>query len=468
MKERQSIVERPKADPALQIEHRNQNGKDVFLVLNPKKPSWATINQHGLHVLKLCNGNHSIDQISEKIADDTGILQKEADVIVRGFIDQLIKSHLLIQGSPSQMEAFPKRNRFQNLAIEITRQCNLKCRHCFLSAGNPHQHELSLDEIKDVIRQVKKSGGTSVSIGGGEPLLRNGWQEIIQFALSLDLLVALGSNGTIITREISRTISRMPIKIQISIDGAAPSGHDQIRGSGSFNAAMEGLQNLISAGKRDDLVIAFTPMAPNIDEVPAFFDLMLDMGVRIVQFPTLTRSGRARQQWHKLRLTDSQRLFLWRYLSERRAALKGRMDIIADCFSVNIHTPGTPYRCSIGTQLRMDPCGDIYPCQCFHFGNDFLLGNIRKNKLNQIVKGKRLKNVIAFCMDRPNRILSCSKCRWINFCGSGCMGNAYEATGSALQPDRCDVRKNWIEEMFEEEAGMPTKARKVCDLNERK
>ncbi len=35
------------------------------------------------------------------------------------------------------------------------------------------------------------------------------------------------------------------------------------------------------------------------------------------------------------------------------------------------------------------------------------------------------------------------------------MGNAYEATGSALSPDGCNVRKSWIERLFEERAGFP-------------
>jgi radical SAM protein with 4Fe4S-binding SPASM domain len=107
----------------------------------------------------------------------------------------------------------------------------------------------------------------------------------------------------------------------------------------------------------------------------------------------------------------------------------------------------------------MDPRGDLYPCQCFHFGDDFLLGNIREINLTQVVKGTRLKDIINYCMDRPNRIVGCSQCRWRNFCGAGCMGNAYEATGSALMPDRCNVRKRWIEGLFEGRTGIPAKSK---------
>ena len=455
MNNQSSLNERPKASPALQIERRHLRGEDVFFVLDPEKPAWATLNRHGLHVLERCDGSRTVDQISTEIASDFRISQEEARSGTKAFLDHMQNTQLFLNDTSPKEKKLPPRNRFQNLAIEITRQCNLKCRHCFLDAGKPDPHELSLEEIKAVISQVKEAGGTSVSIGGGEPLLRNDWQDIVQFALSRDLLVAVGSNGTRITPKLSRTLSSLPVKIQISLDGATPSCHDQIRGTGSFEATMKGIHNLITAGKRDDLVIAFTPMGLNVHEVPAFFDLMKELGIKIVQFPSLTRSGRAQREWPALSLSDNQRLWLWHYLSGRRAALKGQIDIISDCFSINIHNPGSPYRCSIGNQLRMDPRGDLYPCQCFHFGEDFLLGNIRETKLIKVVKGDRLKDIINYCIDRPNLIHECSRCRWRNFCGAGCMGNAYEATGSALMPDRCNVRKKWIEGLFEAQAGIP-------------
>jgi radical SAM protein with 4Fe4S-binding SPASM domain len=454
-----SILESPKANPVLQIERRHRAGEEVFFVLDPEKPAWATLNRHGLHVLERCDGSRTVNQISTEIAADFGISHEEARNVTEAFLKRMGETQLMDAEASANQKGLPRRNRFHNLAIEITRRCNLKCRHCFLDAGKADPHELNLVEIKEVIGQAKAAGGTSISLGGGEPLLRNDWEEIVQFALSQDLLVAIGSNGTLINHSLSRTLSRLPIKIQISLDGATPTGHDQIRRSGSFEAAMGGIRSLIAAGKLNDLVIAFTPMGPNIDELPAFFDLMIELGITIVQFPSLTRSGRAQKEWLALSLSDHQRLWLWQYLSERRAELKGQMDIISDCFSINIHNPGIPYRCSIGNQLRMDPRGDLYPCQCFHFGDDFLLGNIREISLTQIVKGTRLKDIINYCMDRPNRIVGCSQCRWRNFCGAGCMGNAYEATGSALMPDRCNVRKRWIEGLFEGRAGIPAKSK---------
>jgi radical SAM protein with 4Fe4S-binding SPASM domain len=449
------IPRRPKANPELQVERRQRAGQEVYFILDPQSPAWAVLNRHGLSVLERCDGSRTVQQISAEIADDYGISREEARTGTEAFLDRMDKTRLLQPDAECREEGLPRRNRFHSLAMEITRRCNLSCQHCFLAAGEADPNELDLQEIKQVIRQIKSAGGTSVSLGGGEPLLRDDWLEIVRYALSLDLLVAIGSNGTLIDDAMARTLSQLPVKIQISLDGAAAASHDAIRGPGSFQETLQGINHLIALGKGSDLVVAFTPMRPNIRELPAFVELMLRLGITIVQFPPLARSGRARRNWQALRLSDAQRLWLWRYLSRRSAELKGRMDILADCLSIDIHKPGVPYRCSIGSQLRMDPHGDLYPCQCFHFGTEFRLGNIREVNLQEVVRGERLKGIIESCIARPDRISGCDQCRWRNFCGAGCMGNAYEATGSALKADRCKVRKRWIESLFETRAGRP-------------
>jgi len=142
-------------------------------------------------------------------------------------------------------------------------------------------------------------------------------------------------------------------------------------------------------------------------------------------------------------------LWFWGFVSERSKELEGRMNLLADCFSININNPGVPYRCSIGTQLRIDPEGFVYPCQCFHFGSEYCLGNIRVGSLESIVHGQRLKEIMRKCFQRHFEIDQCRNCIWRNFCGSGCVGIAFESSGTILHPESCEVRKKWVEKLFE-------------------
>lgn len=309
---------KPKLSDKLCVEPRFWNGRKVYLVLDPEKPAWLTLNKDGLSILRRCNGEHSVQQIAGEIGLEFSISHDEALRGISDFLAQLQNNMLLQDDTSETDQEVPERNNFHSLAMEITRKCNLRCRHCFLAAGENDRDKLSLSTIKSTMDQVKAAGGISVTIGGGAPLLHPDWLEIVEYAPSVGLLVALGSNGTLIDKEFTAKIANLPIKLQVSLDGACRTTHDHIRGIGSFDGSMQGIDNLLAVGKGSDLVIAYTPMKANIDEVPAFIQLVQELGINIIQFPTLTRAGRAVDQWHNLQPTCRQQYELWQYLSEYR------------------------------------------------------------------------------------------------------------------------------------------------------
>jgi len=63
--------------------------------------------------------------------------------------------------------------------------------------------------------------------------------------------------------------------------------------------------------------------------------------------------------------------------------------------------------------------------------------------------GERIKQIKKDCFQRPLKIKECRECPWRNYCGGGCMGNAFEATGTIWNPESCNVRKEWIRKSFE-------------------
>lgn len=460
--------ERPRASPRLHVERLEggravgmpgAEGQAVHFVLDPDSPSWALLNEAGLRVLAHCDGARTAQAISREIAAEDGLDEDALGPEIDAFLDRMARARMLGNAPCPAPGELPEKNRFHSVALEITRACNLQCRHCYLAAGEPGSRELTTDELDGVIRQVKAAGGTSVSIGGGEPLMRPDWRHLVDTALSLDLLVALGTNGTLIDQALATELAALPIKIQLSLDGATAAVHDANRGPGSGTLTRHAIDLLKAAGKGDDLVIAFTPTRLNRHEIEPFLDLMEQLEIRVVQFPPLSCSGRARRNWEALELADAERLALWRTLSSRQPRLEGRMDLLADCFTLAIDRPGVPYRCNIGSQLRMDPDGNLYPCQCFHSGARFRLGNVRELTIAEVVRGGRLRAIIDGCLARPEHIPACAQCRWINLCGAGCMGNAYEANGDPLTPDACGVREQWLRERFQVRIGALPAAR---------
>lgn len=436
----------PKLADAIHIEAIPVNDKEeMYLFLDPAVPSWVIINRDGSEILRLCDGKRSPEEIAKLVnREHPDMTVKDTLQWVEPFLRQMEDKRIINAITESE----GRDNSFHGLALEITKKCNLCCRHCYLDAGKPAENELSSKEIKNLIKATKEEGGISVAIGGGEPLLREDCMEIIDHALSYDLLVSLGTNATLINDALAAQLASLPIKIQISLDGATQEVHDAIRGRGSYQAAVNGIDALVQHGKAGDLVIAFTPMQGNVHEVSAIIDFARARDIPVVQYPPLTPSGRGRKNWQDLQLSSDDMLNFWRIVTQRSAELQGEMDILADCFSINIQQAGVPYQCSIGSQFRIDPGGNVYPCQCFHFGEEFLLGNIRTSSLGSMINGAKVKEIKKISRRRPGMIASCSTCRWQNYCGAGCMGNAFERTGSILNATSCEVRKRWIEGLF--------------------
>ena len=439
----------PKISKKIHIEEiKNTNGlQKIFLVLDPDVPAWAFVNENGLEILHLCNGINSIEDISHRIAAKHSLSYKDSIEIIQSFLSNFKRNKVLYD----KLDDYFPDNEFRCLSLEITKKCNLNCIHCYLSAGKANKNELNLDEIKHLLKATKDLGAKSIALGGGEPLLRDDCFEIIEYASSLNLLISLGTNGTLIDGERASFLSKFPIKIQISIDGANSETHDKIRGLGSYKSTIRGIEFLLKKNMGKDIVIAFVPMKINVHELPDIIDFALEHEIPVIQFPPLSPSGRARKNWDELKLSNEEMLWFWEFVSKRAEELKGKMDLLADCFSINIANSAVPYRCSIGTQLRIDPMGNVFPCQCFHFGTEYLLGNIRELSLEEIVHGSQLKEIIKACFQRPLKIEECRKCPWRNFCGAGCMGIAYETSGTILQSISCEVRNKWIDKLFKKE-----------------
>lgn len=418
--------------------------EERFFVLEPSAPSWAVINRDAMELLRLCDGTRSLADIASCIGD-SGTDPAEALQTTVSFIGEMVSNRILQTGDEKQP---PRENRFQGIALEITGKCNLRCRHCYLAAGRSAQNELTGREIRALVDEVADNGGFSVAVGGGEPLLRPDWLEIVNHALAAGLLVSVGTNATLIDERLAATMADLPVKIQISLDGATEAVHDSIRGKGSYRAAVRGIDALVERGKSGDLVIAFTPMRPNHHEVEAIIWFARERGIPVVQYPPLSRSGRATEQWEELCLDRDQTVAFWETVRIRSAELQGEMDLLADCFSMDILQAGRPYQCSIGTQFRIDPQGNVYPCQCFHHGTEFLLGNIRSCSLGSMVNGDRIRRIRELSRKRATMITGCRTCRWQGYCGGGCMGSAYELTGDVLTSPACNVRRQWIETRF--------------------
>ncbi|MCK4275021.1 MAG: radical SAM protein, partial [Phycisphaerae bacterium] len=131
---------------------------------------------------------------------------------------------------------------------ESTTRCNLNCIHCRrVPTGDD---ELSTAEFRTVLDSAAALGEPLIIFSGGEPLIRDDWEELSAFAKSLGFPTALATNGTLIDTDMARRIAAGQFhRVAVSLDGADPETHDSFRGlAGAFDRAVAGVSALRSEG----------------------------------------------------------------------------------------------------------------------------------------------------------------------------------------------------------------------------
>ncbi len=101
---------------------------------------------------------------------------------------------------------------------DITYACNLRCKHCYATAGKPLKDELTTEEALEVIDRLDRLGVTIIAFSGGEPLVRRDIFELTSHAAEKGIYVAIATNGTLITEEMARKMVDNGVKyVQISL-----------------------------------------------------------------------------------------------------------------------------------------------------------------------------------------------------------------------------------------------------------
>jgi radical SAM protein len=120
------------------------------------------------------------------------------------------------------------------LAIwEVTQSCDLACRHCRAAAQPlPHPDELSFEEGKKLIDQIAALHVPIFVFTGGDPMKRADLFELIRYAASKNVHVAVTPSATpLLTREaIFKMKEAGVVRLAISLDGSTAEIHDGFRG----------------------------------------------------------------------------------------------------------------------------------------------------------------------------------------------------------------------------------------------
>jgi AdoMet-dependent heme synthase len=161
-----------------------------------------------------------------------------------GFYESIVKSVLTSDTTPPDIEPFrlksiPVEHGFHLRAplivwFEITRNCNLPCKHCYVEAGpgRARDQECSTSEIFAILDQLRAAGVFALVLVGGEPMSRPDFLEILWYAHRLGFVISIATNGTFLTEEVIRQLPRHECIVSVSIDGVG--FHQELRVRSTF------------------------------------------------------------------------------------------------------------------------------------------------------------------------------------------------------------------------------------------
>ncbi|MDD9935591.1 MAG: TIGR04053 family radical SAM/SPASM domain-containing protein [Myxococcales bacterium] len=132
----------------------------------------------------------------------------------------------------------------RNVYWEMTRACDLACRHCRADAQPERDPgELTTAEGKALMADVKAMGSMLI-LTGGDPMKRTDLFELITHGRDLHLPIAVTPSTTpTLTREAVERFATLGISAMgVSLDGPTPAVHDRFRNvDGTFDNSMRAL-----------------------------------------------------------------------------------------------------------------------------------------------------------------------------------------------------------------------------------
>jgi len=119
------------------------------------------------------------------------------------------------------------------VTVAVTYKCQSRCEHCYSdSPSRPLEEELTTEELKSVIRQVRDLGAMAVHFSGGEPLLRKDIFDLVSYSRGLGLQTRVNTNGILLNEEnVKRLKAAGLTECGVSLDSADPAVHNKFRGT---------------------------------------------------------------------------------------------------------------------------------------------------------------------------------------------------------------------------------------------
>ena len=174
---------------------------------------------------------------------------------------------------------------------EITNTCNYHCSYCmFSSEAKKYENELTTEEVKKAIKDLKGNNFTYIKFTGGEPFVRKDMVEILKYASELGFDMDISTNASLLTSEIVKELKAINFPmILVSLAGYDKNLPEYVRVKNTFEPTIRGIKILTENGiytrlgtviysQNEDYLEKIVALASNLKVNEIIFSFMEPMG----------------------------------------------------------------------------------------------------------------------------------------------------------------------------------------------
>lgn len=290
---------------------------------------------------------------------------------------------------------------------EITKECNLRCKHCYTSAGVKEPEELKTEHVLHVIDHLDCAGISNIIMSGGEPLLRDDLEVILADLTERDIPFTLYTNGLLLNRERQQSLKEAGAEFfSLSLNGTAKKTHNSVHGADTFDTVLKRISQL----KENDFRVQalYTIMKMNLKESSELPSLMDRIGLDSVCIYPFYPTGRG---IYHLSALDVPGEDLYRSIEE---LLKDERIYLGGCLRGFVEgslkePPCAKINCMVTSEGKLKPC-NFLPFQTEE--------SLLHKDIYTLWKSPVFENIRTW-HDSVER--KCSTCEYTKICRGNCL-----------------------------------------------
>ncbi|MEE1038800.1 MAG: radical SAM protein [Eubacterium sp.] len=338
--------------------------------------------------------------------------------------------------------------------FELTARCNFDCKMCYVhlkdNIDELKKKELTADQWLSIASDARDQGMVFLLLTGGEPFVRDDFEEIYRELTKMGFLISINSNASLYDGDIRKLLKAYPpSRINVTLYGGSEETYFNLCGNASYGKVIDNLKKMKEDNLQVRLNVSLTPH--NVHDMELINKASQNIGLHAkatsYMYPPVRVTGETGSNIGRFdAATAGETRAAWNYIRDEEERFESRASNVLKCLGMNCSEnqdvdDQNGVMCRAGRSSfwmtwdgKMLPCGtmDFEPAYPLEIGFKKAWDDIR-NRVSEI----RLP-------------AECTKCNLKNFCGV-CAANCKAETGdfSSKPQYLCDMAEAYCNKVLD-------------------